>query len=644
MNSAVMATTTDTTTGTTTGTTTDTTTDTTMALATAMQVVTLGELQQKHYPASRPTGPAVCLSATKHRPYSLYSSNHPSLPALLLVLLAVTPLSLALAASVSSSHTQSNAGTSISPDKILGHTLGHIESTVGKSTASSDTLAPTPDCINDPTAPICQSYQLPSANVSFDLDTLCSSMPNMPGCSIRKSCSLLPTSRRWYCKEFSILADVCAKDMPGMRGCGSYTKMCKTGSVIKQCYDEPPIAYLPTTKRAKQLVQEICADMYMTGCEKCQPSGMCPGFDVYGELCQSMPDMPQCDELKRMCRQEPSISICPLDSGHDNNDDDSSPDSPNHQSGPLMKMFFHFGYSDYVLFDFWVPRTAISYALACMFCFVVAFAYEGLLVISIHLELQWENMLSKRLIYSTSMKDALDSDSSNDDIIVNGPSSITNVNSGIFEDDAPLLRPRSRNGRTRTQSGMGPISRFQSSGDSPLMPVSSMLDADHLQKAGPNDPKSDWQANDASAHSPREGFRQLSSTTNSMPSTSTAPIITHIPTLGPASDANRNNPHDQGHNSDRDHHSARSPLSHPNQLYLFGQNSSRHHASKDGSVRKSSQGWIGVQIRVGRALLRLFTVTGAYIYTLEMLCLSFRWGVSPQLHIISVAASLYLGM
>ncbi|KAH9252753.1 hypothetical protein BASA81_009262 [Batrachochytrium salamandrivorans] len=84
MNSAVMATTTDTTTGTTTGTTTDTTTDTTMALATAMQVVTLGELQQKHYPASRPTGPA-----------------------------------------------------------------------------------------------------LPSANVSFDLDTLCSSMPNMPGCSIR---------------------------------------------------------------------------------------------------------------------------------------------------------------------------------------------------------------------------------------------------------------------------------------------------------------------------------------------------------------------------------------------------------------------------------------------------------------------------
>ncbi|KAH9252754.1 hypothetical protein BASA81_009263 [Batrachochytrium salamandrivorans] len=166
--------------------------------------------------------------------------------------------------------------------------------------------------------------------------------------------------------------------------------------------------------------------------------------------------MPQCDELKRMCRQEPSISICPLDSGHDNNDDDSSPDSPNHQSGPLMKMFFHFGYSDYVLFDFWVPRTPYHMPLRVCFALSWPFAYEGLLVISIHLELQWENMLSKRLIYSTSMKDALDSDSSNDDIIVNGPSSITNVNSGIFEDDAPLLRPRSRNGRTRDSIWNGP--------------------------------------------------------------------------------------------------------------------------------------------------------------------------------------------
>ncbi|KAL2919236.1 hypothetical protein HK105_200879 [Polyrhizophydium stewartii] len=245
---------------------------------------------------------------------------------------------------------------------------------------------PAPDCLADPTAAACADFRLPLSNTSASLDVLCGSMPNMPGCSLRKLCrsGRAGIANLWFCQEFSLLADVCAKDMPGMRGCGDYTKLCKAGSVVRQCYNEPAVSYLPTTRRAKQLVLDICADMYMTGCERCGATGMCPGFEVYSDLCLSMPEMEQCDEWKRMCKAEPLLPVCPP-----TGDSDGSPNS----RGPTMKMFFHFGYSDYVLFDFWVPRTATSYALACLACFTLAVAYEWLLALGAHLEAQWNPLM-----------------------------------------------------------------------------------------------------------------------------------------------------------------------------------------------------------------------------------------------------------
>ncbi|KAI8927227.1 Ctr copper transporter family-domain-containing protein [Entophlyctis helioformis] len=247
---------------------------------------------------------------------------------------------------------------------------------------------PSESCASNPSQASCVDFELPPANVTAALESLCGSMSNMPGCSLRRSCQTSPSLHsKWFCRDFSLLADICASDMPRMKGCSTYTQMCRSDTVVRQCFTNPPLPFLPTTKRAKQLVNDICGEMDMAGCEKCAGGGMCPGFDVYGQLCLAMPGMSQCQEWKQLCHAEPSLPVCPQTDGEgdggNNGDDRHAP------RGPTMKMFFHFGYRDYVLVESWVPQTAGSYAIACAFCFVLAVAYEALLALGAHLESQW---------------------------------------------------------------------------------------------------------------------------------------------------------------------------------------------------------------------------------------------------------------
>ncbi len=43
-------------------------------------------------------------------------------------------------------------------------------------------------CLADPTQPECASYTYPDNSTRADIDRLCRSMPDMPGCSIRREC------------------------------------------------------------------------------------------------------------------------------------------------------------------------------------------------------------------------------------------------------------------------------------------------------------------------------------------------------------------------------------------------------------------------------------------------------------------------
>lgn len=231
------------------------------------------------------------------------------------------------------------------------------------------------DCINQPADFDCYDFQL--TNASSLVNSLCESMPHMPGCVIQSTCQ----NEKGYCHPFSLFADICSFDMPKMKDCHLYSQLCKTaGSKIAQCTQNPPLPFLPTTFASKKEISSICSEMDMKGCEACR-SGSCNSLQVYSDLCIAMPNMHQCQTWKSMCQTTPVLpkSLCG-ELSH-KVDDDS-------MAAPTMKMFFHTGISDFILFETWVPTTTWNYLLGCFFCFLMALLYEFLLTFNAELEYQ----------------------------------------------------------------------------------------------------------------------------------------------------------------------------------------------------------------------------------------------------------------
>jgi len=86
------------------------------------------------------------------------------------------------------------------------------------------------DCVSDSTDMLCRFYYLPQATIERDLDKLCKDMPQMPGCSLNRICGEQESLRtKLFCTKFSILADICGKDMPKMDGCQNYVNLRQTG-------------------------------------------------------------------------------------------------------------------------------------------------------------------------------------------------------------------------------------------------------------------------------------------------------------------------------------------------------------------------------------------------------------------------------
>jgi copper transporter 1 len=173
----------------------------------------------------------------------------------------------------------------------------------------------------------------------------------MVGCSLERMCK----TSKYYCSGFSILSDICTNDMPKMKGCLNYQKICAEGSVVLQCRLESMLPSLPTTRESRSLVADICSEMDMKGCSDCKEKH-CDSFAVYVDLCHQMPNMSQCKVYTSMCQRTPTLPFC-LSSDH------SDP-----ALAPAMKMFFHFGINDYILFEEWVPRSGWSYLLGLVFC------------------------------------------------------------------------------------------------------------------------------------------------------------------------------------------------------------------------------------------------------------------------------------
>jgi solute carrier family 31 (copper transporter), member 1 len=225
------------------------------------------------------------------------------------------------------------------------------------------------DCIQFSSDPACIQFQIPKDQILKNINLLCDRMPRMPGCHLNGICN----KETGVCSKFSIWADLC-HDMSRMKGCEEYNSLCNDDSVVRQCSSEKSFDSLPTTKQARGLVSDICTEMNMAGCDQCLASKSCDYFAVYLDLCKQMPEMSQCANWKQMCKTDTSLSFC----------------GSKAIGTPTMKMFFHFGIQDYILFDFLLPNNGLQYFLALLFCFAFAIFYEYLLHFNNCLEMQWK--------------------------------------------------------------------------------------------------------------------------------------------------------------------------------------------------------------------------------------------------------------
>ncbi|KAJ3052027.1 hypothetical protein HK097_006976 [Rhizophlyctis rosea] len=227
---------------------------------------------------------------------------------------------------------------------------------------------------------------LPNANITASLDSLCSQMPGMPGCTLRTTCSSSPSSiPQEYCTSFSLLADICAADMPNMSDCLSYQSVCKNSTTSSQCTGPSlsPIPSLPSTAQTTRQISSICTEMDMDGCDRCtiRPNATyaeCDLLGTYSHLCKAMPGMRQCAEWKQLCSITPSLSFCSINSASD----------------PVeMRMYFHTGIRDYILFFSWVPQNTAQYIGAVIGSILLGIVYEAFQVANLTLQRRREKVL-----------------------------------------------------------------------------------------------------------------------------------------------------------------------------------------------------------------------------------------------------------
>ncbi|KAF9434294.1 hypothetical protein BGZ76_008256 [Entomortierella beljakovae] len=253
------------------------------------------------------------------------------------------------------------------------------------------------DCLTASSDPSCVSFELPVETVKADLDNLCTQMPYMPGCSLYKSCQASSKTDQW-CTPFSVLADICSVDMPMMRDCKNYVSLCgaannQTAGVSHPaiCKSAPMISDFPTTKNASALVIDICTEMDMKGCERCPKpapgayAANCDTLGTYAILCKSMPEMHQCDNWKSMCSTTSSTANLEFQNSEYCAAGVGSPE----MNPPTMRMYFHFGFEDYVLFENWVPRTRGQYVGAWFALFFITIAFQTIQTYHNNLEALW---------------------------------------------------------------------------------------------------------------------------------------------------------------------------------------------------------------------------------------------------------------
>lgn len=106
------------------------------------------------------------------------------------------------------------------------------------------------------------------------------------------------------------------------------------------------IPFIPSYDQALTNIKSICSSHFMNGCQTCnlENPADCDLLLLYSQLCKSMPYMSQCSNWKSMCSSSSPFSVSSWNELCPSSDRISS-------DPPIMRMYFHTGIIDYVLFE-----------------------------------------------------------------------------------------------------------------------------------------------------------------------------------------------------------------------------------------------------------------------------------------------------
>lgn len=218
------------------------------------------------------------------------------------------------------------------------------------------------------------------SEIQTNLTYLCESMPNMSGCTLRTLCTGGQASGD-YCSGFSLLADVCT-DMPTMNGCQGFNTLCSTGTVVKQCLDNPAVSSLVGTDAAQADTLAACAAMVMTGCDTCTSAANCADpLTSLATVCTDMPSMSQCSGLQTMCTQGSTSSSFPTLCGAYSDGTTTSTVS--------MRMWLHASMKEMILMQPWTVRHRGPYIGSCIAVIFAAVLVQFLKAIRVQIEVSW---------------------------------------------------------------------------------------------------------------------------------------------------------------------------------------------------------------------------------------------------------------
>lgn len=259
------------------------------------------------------------------------------------------------------------------------------------------------ECIDDPTDASCAGYEYPLDSVQEDLLTLCvtegTSMPWMTGCSIRNACRDMDSSTG-LCTPFTLLATLCA-DMPGMSGCRSYNSLCGADSVVQQCTRDASIPWAPTTMHTQREIVDACSSHTMSACYQCPAVGAscATTLKTMSELCFMMPSMQFCDAHRRFCTAT-------------NGEFRRFCDPSGGDFLPPMRMYFHFGQRDIILFKDWIPENTAGYVASFFAVVALGIFLQSIKAIRLALENHWykELMVASKGNCTTCVEDKQECD------------------------------------------------------------------------------------------------------------------------------------------------------------------------------------------------------------------------------------------